>query len=761
MNNGDVDVANQAGIEDVALQGMDAALSAVQNDESQTDEGIQQAPSDAFPELESLEDTASMVEGLLQTGEERSKKGDVKGALAAFNKAIALDPASDMAWFNRGVLLEAQQDARGARQAFQICLDLNEDHAPATANMAILLERIGDLEGAHAMAGKALTFYPGHPMLVDLKARTKDSGLSVPMEAMKPSLEVSQSVDMDVVQQVAKKAGIEDTGALLQEAMHHDHDHDESISAEELESAAAVVVATQSISQDIGSASPETLAAPSEEPTTAAPVIDLDALSTQATELLKSGQAKDALQLLKPHLKTVGAQHANAWRVAGGAMARLNLDTHAMAAMSHAQNLEPNHAAGWFNLGSIQQRNGLASEAIQAYKRAMAADGTYVKAGEKMAALSEDKGWIDHYLDACRAVSAHDQSHPLHQALVDTLLQLANGEHDALEHSTGLPPTVPEGPDLAKEVLTLLPDAPSPERAKALSLSLQHSDSVLMWKGLIQTDQHSADHWTGLARALERAGDEATAAKCHAKAAALGTPEPAKSVPTITNESPPMPVLTVPEPAPATAGFPDLGDPATETVHAPLNGASELLLQPMQPVQPAATVEPQPHVDLAKAALDAAQTVARTQPQSTASSSVANQDIAWFNQGVQLIEDGKYREALSSLDKALPAFTGDDEMIIRILNNRGNAFYFLEEYPKCVEAYHQAMTIRPTEVRGETLYNMGTAYAEMERYTDAIKCFEQAIPRGLDNAATKRAKDQIRRCRILQKALEKKAKRRR
>ena len=71
------------------------------------------------------------------------------------------------------------------------------------------------------------------------------------------------------------------------------------------------------------------------------------------------------------------------------------------------------------------------------------------------------------------------------------------------------------------------------------------------------------------------------------------------------------------------------------------------------------------------------------------------------------------------------------------------------------------MTIRPTEVRGETLYNMGTAYAEMERYADAIKCFEQAIPRGLDNAASKRAKDQIRRCRILQKALEKKMKRRR
>lgn len=759
----DGDGANMAGLEDAVLEGMDAALAAVQNDEAEPLASTQPAPSDSFPELASVEDTTTMVEGLLQTGEERSKKGDVKGALAAFNKAIALDPASDMAWFNRGVLLEAQQDARGARQAFQICLDLNEDHAPATANMAILLERIGDLEGAHAMATKALSFYPGHPMLVELQSRTKDSGLAVPMEAMKPSLDVQQTVDMEVVQQVAEQAGIEDTEALLQEAMHHDHDHDDTISAEELESAAAVVVATQSISQDLNSTNAAPSAAVAETPKADEPVVDLDALSEQATNLLKAGQAKEALQLLKPHLKTVGAQHANAWRVAGGAMARMDLDTHAMAAMSHAQNLDSSHAAGWFNLGSIQQRNDLNAEAIQAYKRAMSADASYLKAGEKMAALAEEKGWIEHYLDACRSVTAHDPTHPLRQALIDALLQLASGEHDVLEHAAGLPPTVPAGPELASEALTLLEDVPSSERARALSLSLQHSDAVLMWKGLIQADQHAPGHWTGLARALERAGDEATAAKCHAKAAALGTPEPVATPPLAPNDPLAVPVLTVPNPEPSNPEFPDLGQPVPSPTPAPVHAAADLLMQPVQPTQPATTVAPapQPQVDLAKAALDAAQTVARTQPQTTTSSSVANQDIAWFNQGVQLIEDGKYREALSSFDKALPAFAGDDEMIIRILNNRGNAFYFLEEYPKCVEAYHQAMTIRPTEVRGETLYNMGTAYAEMERYNDAIKCFEQAIPRGLDNAASKRAKDQIRRCRILQKALEKKMKRRR
>jgi len=83
----------------------------------------------------------NQVDALLIMGEEASRSGDSKAALSAFNKAISLDPSSDMAWFNRGVLLEAQQDARGARQAFQICLDVNANHAPATANLCILLER--------------------------------------------------------------------------------------------------------------------------------------------------------------------------------------------------------------------------------------------------------------------------------------------------------------------------------------------------------------------------------------------------------------------------------------------------------------------------------------------------------------------------------------------------------------------------------------------------------------------------------------------
>jgi tetratricopeptide (TPR) repeat protein len=424
-------------------------------------------------------------------------------------------------------------------------------------------------------------------------------------------------------------------------------------------------------------------------------------------------------------------------------------------------------------LGSVQQRSDLTQEALSSYKRAIEADAEYVKAAEKMADFAKEKGMIESYMEAARLLIGMDGSHAIRSDFTDMLLQLAQGESDVLDQVAGLPPTLPAGPEMAKEALDLMDPEASPERARALSLSLQHSDAVLMWKELIKLEQDSSDHWTGLARSLEQAGDLETAQKCHAKAASLANAEPevlstAATPPSESVEVNPTPLAAatpeatvvgsldaeVQSPQPSTSSPLLVESPAEPSVQA------SLLLTPIEPQQTSVESAPQPEVDLAKAALDAAQTVATNVPQSITSNAISNQDVTWFNQGVQLIDDKKYKEALSCFDRALPAFAGDDAMIIRILNNRGNAYYFLEEYPKCVESYHQAMLIRPTEVRGETLYNMGTAYAEMERYKDAIKCFEQAIPRGLADEAKRRAKDQIRRCNILQKALDKKRKKR-
>ena len=769
------DVSEVDDLADAVLSSVEDAIMAVENDEQPEEMPVEKPikkPSNIIPEIDDVEDPEEMVQILLTVGEERSRNDDIKGALAAFNKAIALDPSCDMAWFNRGVLLEAQQDARGARQSFQICLDLNERHAPATANMAILLERIGDLEGAFSMAQKALEFFPGHPALVELSQRSKDSGLSVPIEVMEPSVEVKKDFDMKTVEAIAEKAGIDNPEELIQEAVHHDHDDDDQLSIEELESAADVIVAQQEVVKEAPPVQVPTPVAP--EPIQEEQELDIEVLVGEATEMLKSGDAKGALSLLKPHLKTIGARHPGAWRIAGGAMARMDLDNHAIAAMTHSQNLEPDHAPGWFNLGSVQQRSNLLSDAMASYKKALEADSTYVKAAEKLNILAKENGFIETFLESSRNLLSMEPNHAIKEEFVDMLIQLAVGENEVLDQVTGLPPTLPAGPEMAREALSHMSEEPTAHRALALSLNLQHGDSVLVWKALIQKDSQNGSNWRGLARALEQAGDLDTAQKCHAKANGLdGTvqqpativapaPEPVSAMPQ------PEPALqpTQVEPAPIAekqyAALPLETTPVQPSVEPVLQptAANDLLMTPREAQVAPPSVEYNQQVDLAKAALDATTAAAQNIPQSTTSNAISNQDVAWFNQGVQLIDDGKYREALSCFDKALPTFAGDDAMIIRILNNRGNAYYFLEEYPKCVESYHQAMLIRPTEVRGETLYNMGTAYAEMERYNDAVKCFQQAIPRGLDIAATKRAKDQIRRCNILQKAVDKKRKKR-
>ena len=722
----------------------------------------EEAHSEAAPEPVAPESTEELsveeqVQSLIDEGEYKSRSNSPQEALVAFNKAIALDPSSDMAWFNRGVLLEAQQDARGARQAFQICLDLNPDHAPATANLAILLDRIGDDAGAAAMARRGLEFFPGHPSLTDVLNRTKHA----PVEEVPDEIEstVTKATHQEsTLNVVMEETGVEDSEAILAEAAHHDLDGDGYLDKEELKSAANIVAATQIIEEKIE----ESIETEIEQ----RPVVDeinLDKLTDEATELIRQGEPKKALALLKPHLKTIGAQHAGAWRIAGGAMARMELDTHAIAALEHATKLDETVASGWYNLGSLYARNDNQTGAKNAFEMTIDLDSRHAKARRKLIEYAQEENDIGTVISHGMILLETQDDIELRNEIIESLLQCGETEVEVLEYITGIPPTMPEAPQLAQYALDLLSPGPSVERARALTLKGENIEAVTVWKELIQTDKSNPILWRGLAKSLEAAGDLETAQRCHTKAKELETgtheqpqfdnppPPPTATPPAV---APEPPALEQPTLAPVEDAYvPE--SPAQET-----SSANDLLLTPIEPVRRETNQEVNVEVDLAKAALDATAMVSVNPIVSANSSSVANQDISWYNQGIQLMEDGKYREALSSFDRALPSFANDNQMVIRILNGRGNAYYFLEEYPACVESYHKAMMIDPSNVRGQTLYNMGTAYAEMERFPDAIKCYEQSIPRGLEDAEVKRAKEQIRRCTILEKERKKKLARR-
>ena len=696
------------------------------------------------------DDVSAQVESLLISGEESSRAGDSKSALASFNKAISLDPSSDMAWFNRGVLLEAQQDARGARQAFQICLDVNPNHAPATANLCILLERIGDETGAYNMALKALEFYPGHPSILDVKNRCQGSISSKPIESMQQVEQIEQ-YDQGDVEKVVEETGFTDVKAILDEAVNHDVDDNQQLDIDELRSAAEVVMATEEIQERIEVSQPVVQAIPDLPVVPIEPeienILDLDAMAEEAKNMIQSGDPKGALALLKPHLKTEASKHPQSWLIAGGAMARLDLEDHAISAIEHAQKLDPSNPKGWYNLGSLKQRKGLLSEASTCYSNALREDPSYVKAAEKWAPIAMELKDPQAYLSAATIIVASNPESPLRMELATTLIELAEGESRVLESQSGLPPTLPEGPEMAKTALDLMGEGETKLHARAHSMANNHMESVKIWKGLIQINRNEPEIWRGLAKALYAAGDSTTAEKCSIKAKEIE--ESVSKPPTTATE------LTSNETIPQDFAAQSEEDTAPVS-HEEMMSANQLLARP-QPEVPTPEPTPNPQVDLAKAALEVQNnSLVQEEFRNPSSNSVANQDISWYNQGVALIEAGKYAEALSCFDRALPSFSNDDEMVILILNGRGNAFYYLENYPACVESYHQAMLIKPEEVRGKTLYNMGTAYAEMERYQDAVKCFEQAIPRGLSKDEIKRTKDQIRRCNILIKEQKKK-----
>ena len=124
--------------------------------------------------------------------------------------------------------------------------------------------------------------------------------------------------------------------------------------------------------------------------------------------------------------------------------------------------------------------------------------------------------------------------------------------------------------------------------------------------------------------------------------------------------------------------------------------------------------------------------------------------LGWYNMGINLLNEGKNDEALSSFEKAIGGCPSSEvELRVKAQNGRGNALYNEGRYPESIIAYHTAIGLDPKSVSGRTLFNMGSSYAAVEMFDDAIKCFSQSLERGLDESEAELCEKQISRCRVL------------
>ncbi|MEE2748286.1 MAG: tetratricopeptide repeat protein [Candidatus Thermoplasmatota archaeon] len=680
-------------------------------------------------------------EDYVQRGEMLGIEGRHAEALRLFNQAISLDPTNHMAWFNRGVMSETTGDVQDAIKAFQIALDNCPGHGAASANLAVLLQRLGHPSDAVEHAQNGLIAFPGHPALLDI---VNSAGAEVPVTpivAHEPEDEPEEE-EVEVREDEPEQTWAEPLGAVKALDSH------------------PAATEQEIVHEQASSPNP----------------IDLDALAESATAMIRSGDPASALESLRPHLPESAAEHTPSWRAAAGAMARLDLIDAAINAFEYALDLDSNDASTWFNLGALRRRNGDLASALKCFEKAVDLDQNYSKAANALAQSAMKLGEIETAMKGFRTLLSIEPSHESGVTFAELLIDIAEGEGRVLELDATLPRTLPAGPEMAQEALRHLPENELALRARALSIAGEHAESVTLWKGLLETNKEDPNLWLGLARSLSAAGSEDKAAACREKARALGA-EVSEPVVEIAVHSEPQVESNNAEEIVENSDSQsmDEGDPwaafdedesEEEVPQTPQITTEEIVeheaaLDTVQEPEPV-TYEPvSEEVDLAAAALEAQAGIMSEYEVKADSSSVANQDIEWYNKGIELLNKDRYREALSCFDRALPSFKDDKAMAIKILNGRGNCFYYLNEYKDAIENYFKAFGIDKGLTKGSALYNMGTSYAELESYDNAIHCFNQSFGKDvgepLSGENKKRAKEQIRRCKILLKEQKKNA----
>ena len=226
-------------------------------------------------------------------------------------------------------------------------------------------------------------------------------------------------------------------------------------------------------------------------------------------------------------------------------------------------------------------------------------------------------------------------------------------------------------------------------QAKEMTEAGDHVNSVRVWKELLDDNREDPKIWDGMADSLSAAGHIDRALQCRQKARSLEDSEQLEEV--IVEEEPDLIV----------AG----------------NEAKEMLESRAQPTE----------ADL-------------------------NISIEWYNKGVNLLAEDRSSEALSAFEKAIGGAPREElELRVKAQAGRGHALYQMGNYADSIRSYHTAISMNPEGVGGKLLYNMGSSYASLELFSDAVKCFIQALDRGLDQRDRDLCKKQLSRCKILAK----------
>ena len=355
-----------------------------------------------------------------------------------------------------------------------------------------------------------------------------------------------------------------------------------------------------------------------------------------------------------------------------------------------ALKMDENNATAWFCLGVLYSKTGSVKDAVEAF---MKCDENYPDHPPTLANLayllveSEPERASDF---AKRALPHLEQDENLHN-IASMSKPEETPELVFIESEPILEDPVDQNLDTG--ISPVSDKSSRQEEARALSSSGDHSTAVSIWKDLLEQTPDSPEVWRGLGEALSSAGYEDRAVQCM------------KRADQIESDSIVEPELEI------------------STDNQDVVDDDELLLIAADEVRSIPVVEERGSLD---------------------------DSLGWYNMGINLLNEGKNDEALSSFEKAIGGCPSSEvELRVKAQNGRGNALYNEGRYPESIIAYHTAIGLDPKSVSGRTLFNMGSSYAAVEMFDDAIKCFSQSLERGLDESEAELCEKQISRCRVL------------